>query len=251
MAAKKSLPRQECPGLGPEKVLFTRENVQPLAAELGVSDEQKICELLEQLTVIARWHECGEIFDGTDLPLVRKRLSLLAKKAAALLAQIDDLDHSTKDAFAMGFRRCRSDPRVRHLDSRFVTGAWLMIGAVRNVIDLVHDSAQLAVKGTPKGDGRPSNKSLNQTVLELARVYEDFSGKFTREKGRGVWTDSADWVAKVCRMLTLTDVSQPTDTELDTAMRYAVRALKDGHGPDIPWISEDFANPRDLQEPDT
>jgi hypothetical protein len=220
------------PELGEPNAVFTTERVGELAAEIGVSDAGKIAGLKEELTGISRWNECiYEIFEQNDDPaLVRKRLGLLEKKTKELLEQIDHLDHGTKTALAMGFRSCRdlTDPRVRHVDRRVVIGAWQTIGTVRDLVDLLHDAARRGLDGVPRGGGRPSRKSLNQAILNLAQVYEDFTGRaFAREKGKGIWTDSAHWVAKVARMMTPKDAPSPTDSELNTAMRYAASALRD------------------------
>ena len=47
------------PESGRPDVIFTRENVGSLAAEIGVFDEQKIEDLLEQITTAAYWHIYG------------------------------------------------------------------------------------------------------------------------------------------------------------------------------------------------
>jgi hypothetical protein len=88
---------------------------------------------------------------------------------------------------------------------------------------------------------------ISINVWSIAQVYEDFSGnQFTREKGQGVWTESARWVAKVARMLTPEGERSPTDSELNTAMRYVVRDLRDR--PYVPWLDDDSAGSESLQE---
>ena len=250
MARKKSIPRTDPSVLAEPNVVFTRENVSQLAAEIGVFDEQKIDELLEILAKSGWWCFYDILDQKSRPPFVRKRLGALKQKAGELLEQINGLDDETRRALATGFRRCRrrNDPRVRHIDPRLVIGAWLTIGAVRDLVDLLRDAAQGAIEVTPRGDGRPSLQSLRQACLHLAQVYEDFSGKkFTREKGRGVWTDSAHWVAKVARMLTPRGEPSPTDSELSTAMRYAARDLRDR--PSVPWLDEEPVESSDLQKP--
>jgi hypothetical protein len=250
LARKKPIPRTDPSGPDEPNVVFTREIVGQLAAEIGVFDEQKIDELLEIFTKSGWWCFYDILDQKIRPPLVRKRLCALKQKAGELLEQINGLDHETRCALASGFRRCRrrNDPRVRHIDPRLVIGAWLTIGAVRDLVDLLHDAAQGAIEVTPTGDGRPSRRSLRQACLHLAQVYEDFTGKkFTREKGRGVWTDSAHWVAKVATMLTPKGEPSPSGSELNTAMRYAVRDLRDR--PNVPWLDEDSIESRDLQKP--
>jgi hypothetical protein len=119
---------------------------------------------------------------------------------------------------------------------------------VRDLVDLLHDATQRAIEVTPRGDGRPRSQTLRQSCFAIAQVYEDFSGnQFTREKGQGVWTESARWVAKVARMLTPEGERSPTDSELNTAMRYVVRDLRDR--PYVPWLDDDSAGSESLQEP--
>ena len=184
MARKKSLPEVGSPKVGAPAALFTRENARPLAAELGAYDEETFDEFLERLTTVASW--CEVMFElsnnNTARPFVRKKLGLLQSHARELLQQIDGLDRLTRDALTTGFRNCRrpGDPRVRHIDARLVTGAGLTIGVIRGLVALLHEAARRAAELTPRGDGRPTRTALNQTVLSLAEVYEDFSGrKFT------------------------------------------------------------------------
>jgi hypothetical protein len=251
LARKKSLPRVDCPKFGPN-VVFTRENVGPLAAELGISDEEKINEFLKRLSLLTLWHEFA--WEKTNHSWIKRELDLLKTKTIELLEEISGLDSPAKEALATGFRRRarRGDPRVRHIDPQVVASAWLTIGVVRDLVDLLGDAVQSAIAVTPKGDGRPSYKSLNQAVLDLARMYEEFSDeKFSREKGTGIWTPGADWVAKVARMVTPKGPPRPTDSQLNTAMRYAARDLRADAREYVPWVDDDRLSGRseDLQEP--
>ena len=229
MARTKPLPRADF--ARPEQPVesFTRDNVGPLAEELGLHDEQKILELKQRLNRVADWYQFGFSEDSLRLSLARDRLRGLKNDASKLLKAVDDLDHETKDWLAKGLRIMRGDPRTGHLHPNLRDKEWQMMGAVRSIVDLLHDAARHATEGTPKGDGRPSLRSVSQACLDLAQLYEDLSArKFTREKSRGVWTDSAHWVANVARMLPAKGMRQPSDKQLDTAMRYAVRDLGNG-----------------------
>ena len=250
MARKKSIPKADPSRLNEPNTVFTIENVGQLAAEIGVLDEDKIKKLREILTNNGWWCYYDLLDKKVRPPLVRQRLTLLKQKAGELLEQINDMDHETRFALASGFRRCRrrNDPRVRYIDHRLVIGAWLTIEPVRDLVDLLHEAAQGAIAVTPRGDGRPRLLLLRQVCLDLAQVYQDLTGKqFTREKSKDIWTESARWVAKVARMLTSNGAQSPTDAQLNTAMRYAVRDL--ANGPKIHWVDEDPIESTDLQKP--
>jgi hypothetical protein len=192
--------------------VFTRQKVESLAAELGVSDEERVQELMYHLNSVAScYHGMRDIAHNTSYALARKKLRHLENKAEEPLRAVDDLDRTSWTLLRMEFR-CRRGAR----DPK----AWLLPETARRVLEKLHRAVRGALEDVPKGGGRPNNSPLHQACHQLVWLYEDFSDrKFAREKARGTRTRSADWVSRAARMID----PKMTDSELDTSLRYAVR----------------------------
>ena len=106
MATCNKLPSHvDPPESGRPDVIFTRENVGSLAAEIGVFDEQKIEDLLEQITTAAYWHIYGVWNEKHKPKMTRSQLKIVEKKSNDLLIQLKTIDDHTKSALAAGFCR--------------------------------------------------------------------------------------------------------------------------------------------------
>jgi hypothetical protein len=210
--------------------VFTRQKVESLAAELGVSDEERVQELMYQLNSVAScYHGMRDIAHNTSYALARKKLRHLENKAEELLRAVDDLDRTSWTLLRTGFRRRRRGRNPK---------TWLVPETARRVIDELRHSAQHALEDAPIGRGRPNKNPLHQACCTLAWLYEDFSGKkFAREKARGARTRSADWVSRAARIID----PKATDSELDTSLRYAARDgdLRNQARREIPWVYEE------------
>jgi hypothetical protein len=147
---------------GPDPAnVFTRQNVDPLAAELRVSDEERVRELTYQLNSVGCWYHCmRDVQQNTSHPTARKKIGQLEKAAEELLRKIDALDHQSMTWLRSSFRRRRGrDPRK-----------WLAPETARRVVEELLHAARHALEESPKR-GRPNNNPLHQACQGLASLY--------------------------------------------------------------------------------